>query len=273
MHLSNIFRQCKHFLLPAPREKVRKRDRRTRLAGLTRLEGRGAALGVLVVAVIAFMLGRPALAGAAPPARPAPSDPSPAAGASPGQAGGEKEEDDALDVVPLVHAHGWIRVEYAPGFRSGTPALTGECEVTGVGAIAAFDFLFESEALIGLGTQSTEGDFEQVCKTVDRTAPPLLTTCTIKKTWIVKAEVVDGKITGGRNPKRLEVISLKMQDYAKKTVTDCVVCTPQGCTPTHSEDAGEPSDWWPMALYRWPVADGHSETHGRFTYTLVLLDE
>jgi hypothetical protein len=89
----------------------------------------------------------------------------------------------------------------------------------------------------------------------------------------VKAEVVGGKIERGKKPKRLEVISLKIQDYAEKTETDCEVCTPQGCTTTHSEDEGKESRWWPMALYQWPLVDGHSETLGRFTYTLLLLEK
>jgi hypothetical protein len=273
MDLSTLLRQWEDFWRLAPSKKVRERNPCVRSPRLAGLEGRPAVLGVLAVAVITCMAGYPALAGAAPPAGSAPSGKAPAAGAHPAQAGGAEEDDGSLDVIPLLDTHGWIRVEYAPVFRSGTPTLTGECEVKGVGAIAPFHLDLRKRQLVGIWQQTTEGEFEQVCKTVDRTAPPLLTTCTIKKTWIVKAEIVGGKIAGGKKPKRLDVISLKIQDHAKKTETDCEVCTPQGCTTTHTEDEGEASRWWPMALYRWPLAEGHSETLGRFTYTLLLLEK
>ena len=137
-----------------------RRNRAYNMFQSPRPEGKTLALLIAAIAVALLLLGLSDVVRAAPPASAESSEQSDAAGAGQGQVDDEDYGDEPpLDLVPLVQPNAWIRVEMAPYFRSGTPTLTGECEVTGIGATAPFYINFKKNKVINLGlAEEIEGD-------------------------------------------------------------------------------------------------------------------
>lgn len=98
-------------------------------------------------------------------------------------------------------------------------------------------------------------------------------TCIRKEFWTVNAKVDgEGIVRKTSTGEDMMDIPLLIRDYRLKTVTTCTNCCPQCIALPPHIDHGKPKRWWKMAVYNFPIKNGWSQTHGRFKYTLRIID-
>ncbi|NNG01293.1 MAG: hypothetical protein HKM93_18020 [Desulfobacteraceae bacterium] len=187
----------------------------------------------------------------------------------------EKPQDDALPLLRLVDAEGWIQVDYADHSQS-SQVFTRICTVeVHFSAITAF-LITKQKKIVPYFTDSEENDFilgevEEKCRILNTSVPMMEQRCTSTQKRYLRARITGGKVNRLKKPIRLDVINLEIQNFEDARDVHCVTCVSSKCTESNQQSGGTPADsWWPTALYNWPLKDGHTETIGHYKYTLVL---
>ena len=176
------------------------------------------------------------------------------------------QEDDDLELVPLFF-EGRIEVERVPDKAAEAkqpPEAKMICEeFTTVPARARFTTVGNRMVPAG-GLLKGKSTF--TCNVFLAMAGGAETTCTAVITYEVEIRIGKGRVN---YPYKFARVRLDIRDRRLKTLQECEVCSPRGCTtvPMHKGPQAMVADFWPTKLVELPLEFDVSKTIGRFRYT------